>query len=310
MGSSHDGILNGREILPEKEMHMASFADFKNKSRTSIEDLSKKIEDMGKKESYKDDRYWRPELDKSSNGFAVIRFLPATGEEEIPWVKLFSHGFKGPGGWYIENSRTTLGERDPVSEMNSKLWNSGIESDKDIARVRKRRQNYISNILVVSDPANPQNEGKVFLYKYGKKIFEKIQEAMQPEFQDETPVNPFDFWEGANFKLKVRKVSGFVNYDKSEFDSPAPVMDGDDEQLEKIWNQQYSLTEIVDPKNFKTYEELKEKMHRVVGEDIRATDTVQKTAEVTEFSGETEEVKPDEKMDNLSYFEKLANDND
>ena len=153
---------------------MASFADFKNKSRTSIEDLSKKIEDMGKKESYKDDRYWRPELDKASNGYAVIRFLPATGEEEIPWVKLFSHGFKGPGGWYIENSRTTLGEKDPVSEMNSKLWNSGIESDKDIARARKRRQNYISNILVVSDPANPQNEGKVFLYKFGKKIFEKI----------------------------------------------------------------------------------------------------------------------------------------
>ena len=289
---------------------MASFADFKNKSRTSIEDLSKKIEDMGKKESYKDDRYWRPELDKASNGYAVIRFLPATGEEEIPWVKLFSHGFKGPGGWYIENSRTTLGEKDPVSEMNSKLWNSGIESDKDIARARKRRQNYISNILVVSDPANPQNEGKVFLYKFGKKIFEKIQEAMQPEFQDESPVNPFDFWEGANFKLKVRKVSGFVNYDKSEFDTPSPVMDGDDEKLENIWNQQYSLTEIVDPKNFKSYDELNQKMHRVVGDDIRATETVQKTAEVTEFSSETKEVEPDEKMDNLSYFEKVANDND
>jgi len=288
---------------------MASFADFKNKSRTSIEDLSKKIEDMNKKESYKDDRYWRPELDKSSNGFAIIRFLPATGEEEIPWVKLYSHGFKGPGGWYIENSRTTLGEKDPVSEMNSKLWNSGIESDKDIARARKRRQNYISNIFVVSDPANPQNEGKVFLYRFGKKIFEKIQEAMQPEFEDETPVNPFDMWKGANFKLKVRKISGFVNYDKSEFDSPVALVDGDDDQLEKIWKQQYSLTEIVDPKNFKTYEELKEKMHRVIGDDIRVTETVQKTAEVTDFSStETEEVEADEKMDNLSYFEKLANE--
>ena len=310
MGSSRGGTLMVGRSCRKKELYMASFADFKNKSRTSIEDLSKKIEDMGKKESYKDDRYWRPELDKASNGYAVIRFLPATGEEEIPWVKLFSHGFKGPGGWYIENSRTTLGEKDPVSEMNSKLWNSGIESDKDIARARKRRQNYISNILVVSDPANPQNEGKVFLYKFGKKIFEKIQEAMQPEFQDESPVNPFDFWKGANFKLKVRKVSGFVNYDKSEFDTPAPVMDGDDEQLEKIWNQQYSLTEIVDPKNFKSYDELNQKMHRVVGDDIRATETVQKTAEVTEFSSETKEVEPDEKMDNLSYFEKLANDND
>jgi hypothetical protein len=286
---------------------MASFADFKKKSKTSIEDLSKKIDDMNKKDSYKDDRFWRPELDKSSNGYAVIRFLPAPGEEEIPWVKLYSHGFKGPGGWYIENSRTTLGEKDPVSEMNSKLWNSGIESDKDIARARKRRLNYIANILVVSDPANPQNEGKVFLYKFGKKIFEKIQEAMQPEFDDEDAINPFDFWQGANFKLKVRKVAGFINYDKSEFDAVSALSD-DDTQLEEIWNQQYSLTEIVDPKNFKPYEELKEKMNRVIGEDIRATDTVQKTAEVTEFSSETEEVEADEKMDNLSYFEKLANE--
>lgn len=299
--------FSGREFLPERRCIMASFADFKKKSKTSIEDLSKKIDDMNKKDSYKDDRFWRPELDKSSNGYAVIRFLPAPGEEEIPWVKLYSHGFKGPGGWYIENSRTTLGEKDPVSEMNSKLWNSGIESDKDIARARKRRLNYIANILVVSDPANPQNEGKVFLYKFGKKIFEKIQEAMQPEFDDEDAINPFDFWQGANFKLKVRKVAGFINYDKSEFDAVSALSD-DDTQLEEIWNQQYSLTEIVDPKNFKPYEELKEKMNRVIGEDIRATDTVQKTAEVTEFSSETEEVEADEKMDNLSYFEKLANE--
>ena len=209
-----------------------SFSDFKNRSKSSIQDLTKKMESMTtSKDSYKDDRFWRPELDKSSNGYAVIRFLPAVDGEDLPWAKYYSHGFKGKGGWYIEKSRTTLGEKDPVSEMNTELWNSGIESDKDIARQRKRRLHYTSNILVVSDPANPQNEGKIFLYKYGKKIFDKIQEAMNPEFEDENPVNPFDFWQGANFKLKVRKVAGFINYDKSEFESASAMFDGDDELL-------------------------------------------------------------------------------
>jgi len=295
-----------------------SFSDFKNRSKTSIQDLTKKMESMtNSKDSYKDDRFWRPELDKSSNGYAVIRFLPAVDGEDLPWAKYYSHGFKGKGGWYIEKSRTTLGEKDPVSEMNTELWNSGIESDKDIARQRKRRLHYTSNILVVSDPANPQNEGKIFLYKYGKKIFDKIQEAMNPEFEDENPVNPFDFWQGANFKLKVRKVAGFINYDKSEFESASALFDGDDEKLEELWKTQYALSEFTDPSTFKTYDELKKRLGDVLGSDIRnsvPSDSVS-TAENVDFSKNenSTESQPTtesatESTDALSYFEKLANE--
>ena len=264
-----------------------SFSDFKKRSQSSIGELTKQIEQLNKKDSYKDDRFWRPELDKSSNGYAVIRFLPAVDGEDLPWAKYYSHGFKGKGGWYIEKSRTTIGDKDPVSEMNTELWNSGVEKDKDIARERKRRLHYTSNILVVSDPANPQNEGKVFLYKFGKKIFDKIQEAMQPEFADEDPINPFDFWTGANFKLKVRKVAGFINYDKSEFDSPAAVLDGDDAKLEELWKTQYALNEFIDPSTFKTYDELKKRLSEVLGSDIRQTEVVEtSTAESADFSNE------------------------
>ncbi len=290
------------------------FSDMKK--RSGGEGFNKLSEQMNKlakgSESYKDDRFWRPELDKAGNGYAVIRLLPASGEEEMPWVRLFSHGFKGKGGWYIENSRTTLGENDPVSEMNTQLWNSGVESDKDIARNRKRRLNYISNILIVSDPANPQNEGKVFLYKYGKKIFDKIQEAMQPEFADEDPINPFDFWKGANFRLKVRKVAGFVNYDKSEFESPSALFDGEDAKLEDLWKTQYALSEFNDPSNFKSYDELKSRLHSVLGENIRSVPEEEKTAEDVVLKKETETTSINDESaesdDALSYFEKLAND--
>tara|TARA_Y100001938_G_C8085854_1_gene431975 strand:+ start:1129 stop:2013 length:885 start_codon:yes stop_codon:yes gene_type:complete len=293
-----------------------SFADFKKRSQNNINDLTKKMEEMNTKDSYKDDRFWRPELDKSSNGFAVIRFLPAVDGEDLPWSKYYSHGFKGKGGWYIENSRTTLGQKDPVSEMNTELWNSGIEADKDIARQRKRRLHYVSNILVVSDPANPQNEGKVFLYKYGKKIFDKIQEAMQPEFADEEAINPFDFWKGANFKLKVRKVAGFINYDKSEFESSSTVLGGDDSALEELWKKEYPLSEFTDPTNFKSYDELKKRLDEVIGADIRAEAPANTpTAETTSFdngedSPSTPEVSTEdhEETDALSYFEKLANE--
>ena len=290
-----------------------SFADFKKKTKNSIESLTTKLEQMNTKESYKDDRFWRPELDKSSNGYAVIRFLPPCENEDLPWSKYYSHGFQGPGGWYIENSRTTLGEKDPVSEMNSKLWNSGVESDKDIARARKRKTNYVSNVLVVSDPANPQNEGKVFLYRYGQKIFQKIQEAMQPEFQDEDPVNPFDFWGGADFKLKIRRVSGFINYDKSEFASPTELFEGDDTILEQTWKKQYPLSEFVDPKNYKTYEELKTRLNEVIGGDERAVvdSSSTSTAESTSPSVSDKKDEPEtdsESSDALSYFEKLASD--
>ena len=290
---------------------MSDFADFKRKSRSSsnLDELSKKIQATSEKKSYKDDRFWRPELDKASNGYAVIRFLPAPPNEDLPWAKLYTHGFQAKGGWFIENSRTTFGEKDPVSEMNSELWNSGIESDKDIARARKRKLQYISNILVISDPANPQNEGKIFLYKFGKKIFDKIQEAMEPEFADEKAVNPFELWDGANFKLKVRKISGFINYDKSEFDSPSELFDGDDVQLEELWKKQYSLTAFTDPSNFKSYDELKQRLMDVVGDDIRSNDgtsapSIQETSDALESKSESVA----EETDALDYFERLAKD--
>ena len=288
---------------------MSSFDDFKKKSRSSIDDLTKALEETsGTTKSYKDERFWRPELDKASNGFAVLRFLPTPPNEELPFSKLYSHGFQGKGGWFIENSRTTLGEKDPVSEMNSELWNSGIESDKDIARTRKRKLQYISNILVISDPANPQNEGKVFLYKYGKKIFDKIQEAAKPEFADEEAVDVFNFWEGANFKLKVRRVAGFINYDKSEFDSAAALFDGDDAKLEELWNKQYSLTAFTDPSNFKSYDELKTRLQEVIGEDIRSTESRSSTVEDVSSSEVNSIDDSKDETDALSYFEKLSQD--
>tara|TARA_R100001594_G_scaffold89805_1_gene124264 strand:+ start:1556 stop:2434 length:879 start_codon:yes stop_codon:yes gene_type:complete len=290
-----------------------SFENMKSNSRSSFEKLTGELDKLSKKsESYKDDRIWKPELDKASNGYAVIRFLPAPQNEDLPWVRVFNHGFKGPGGWYIENSLTTLGQKDPVSEMNTQLWNSGVESDKDIARQRKRRLSYYSNILVVSDPKNPENEGKVFLYKYGKKIFDKIMEKMQPEFEDETAVNPFDFWNGANFRLKVRKVAGFINYDKSEFEDASPVMDGDDAKLEELWKTQYSLSEFTSPSNFKTYDELKTKLENVLGGNVRFTETAEDANEESftpEKSEESNSVSEDvDNDDALSYFEKLANE--
>ena len=286
----------------------------KRKSVGSISELTKKLESAEKKNSYQDDRFWKPTLDKASNGMAVFRFLPAPENEDMPWAKLYTHAFKVGGRWYIENSRTTIGEKDPVSEMNSELWNSGLESDKDIARDRKRKLSYISNILVLKDPGAPENEGKVFLYKYGVKIFNKIQEAMQPEFDDEDPINPFDYWAGANFKLKVRKVGGYINYDKSEFESPSELLGGDDGKLEELWKTQHSLQAFVAPDQFKTYDELKKKLQEVVGDDIRATESdfvSQKTVEDVVVEDTTSSDSGDsegEETDALSYFQSLGNE--
>ena len=291
-----------------------SFKDMKRKSVGSISELTKKLETAEKKNSYQDDRFWKPTLDKASNGMAVFRFLPAPENEDMPWAKLYTHAFKVGGRWYIENSRTTIGEKDPVSEMNSELWNSGLESDKDIARDRKRKLSYISNILVLKDPGAPENEGKVFLYKYGVKIFNKIQEAMQPEFDDEDPINPFDYWAGANFKLKVRKVGGYINYDKSEFESPSELLGGDDGKLEELWKTQHSLQAFVAPDQFKTYDELKKKLQEVVGDDIRATESdfvSQKTVEDVVVEDTTSSDSGDsegEETDALSYFQSLGNE--
>ena len=242
-----------------------SFADLKRKSQSNFDFLQKELEKSSSNKNV-DERFWKPEVDASGNGYAVIRFLPAPEGETLPWAKLYSHAFQGPGGWYIENSRTTLdrNEKDPVGEVNRRLWNSGSDEDKETARKQKRKLQYYSNIYVVKDPKHPENEGKVFLYKYGKKIHDKILAAMQPEFQDETPVNVFDLWEGANFKLKIKKVAGYWNYDSSEFDSVS-ALSADDDQLEATWKSEHSLAAFTAPDQFKSYEDLEKRLNLVLG---------------------------------------------
>jgi hypothetical protein len=249
-----------------------SFANLKKQSSLGslTQKLVKEVEKMSTTSSGADERLWKPEMDKTGNGFAVIRFLPAPEGEELPWAKMYSHAFQGPGGWYIENSLTTIGQKDPLGEHNRELWNTGSEANKETVRKQKRKLSYYSNIYVVKDPTNPQNEGKVFLFKYGKKIFDKIMEAMQPEFEDETPINPFDFWQGANFKLKIVKKDGYWNYDKSEFGSVEPLLD-DDEAMEAIWKKQYSLTAITAPDQFKSYEDLERRLKMVLGQKTSPT---------------------------------------
>src|SRR5210317_636465 len=266
------------------------------------------------KKSYVDERLWKPNVDKAGNGYAVIRFLPAPKGEEMPWVRLWNHAFQGPTGqWYIENSLTTLNQKDPVSEYNTQLWNSGNEKDKEIVKKQKRKLSYYSNIYVVKDPVNPQNEGKVFLFRYGKKIFDKIMAAMQPEFQDETPINPFDLWQGANFKLKIRKVDGYWNYDKSEFESTSALSD-DDGALERIYKSEYSLADFTAADNFKSYDELKKRLNDVlntttapVGTAEDFLDTAPAPTFKSEPAPEPATVDADED-DAMSYFQKLAND--
>ena len=244
-----------------------SFAKLKKQSSLGslTQKLVKEVEKMNNGSGNQDERLWKPEMDKTGNGYAVIRFLPAPDSEDLPWVKMYSHGFQGPGGWYIENSLTTIGGKDPVSEHNRELWNSGNEDDKAIVRRQKRKLSYYANIYVVKDPTNPQNEGGVFLYKFGKKIFDKVMEAMQPEFEDETPINPFDFWQGANFKLKIVKKDGYWNYDKSEFDTVSPLLD-DEDALEALWKKQYSLVALTAADQFKSYDDLQKRLKYVLGQ--------------------------------------------
>ena len=245
------------------------FSKLKSQSKSSLEKLSQELSKMNQQfDSGKDDRFWYPNVDKAGNGFAVIRFLPAPGDEPVPFIRMWEHGFKGPTGqWYIEKSLTTLNKPDPVSELNTKLWNMSSDDDspsRKQVRAQKRKLNYICNIYVIQDQANPENNGKVFLFKFGKKLFDKINEAMHPQFSDEQPLNPFDLWAGANFKLKIRNVEGYRNYDKSEFGSSAPLFE-DDEQMEAVWKREHSLQAFLDPSNFKTYEELQSKLNKVLG---------------------------------------------
>ena len=293
-----------------------SFANLKSARGSSIDKLVNAAQAVNEKtetKSYADDRFWKPTQDKAGNGYAVIRFLPAKEGEDLPWVRYWDHGFKGPSGlWYIENSLTSINQADPVSESNGLLWNSGREEDKQTARDRKRRLHYVSNVMVVSDSANPDAEGKVFLYKFGKKIFDKIMDVMQPQFADEDPVNPFDFWEGADFKLKIRKVEGWTNYDKSEFSAPSALAGGNDEELENIYSKIYSLSDFMDPKNYKSYNELKAKLNRVLGVDAGETmeaPEVHYAAAPSEIVAEPSPIAESNDDDTLSYFAKLAKDN-
>ena len=303
-----------------------SFSALKQNRANDIANLVSAAESIGggtqEKKSYADERFWKPTVDKAGNGYAVLRFLPAPTGEDLPWVRYWDHGFKGPTGlWYIENSLTSIGQPDPVGEMNSVLWNTGRDEDKAIARERKRRLHYVTNIMVVSDPSNPASEGKVYLYKFGKKIFDKIMDVMQPAFQDETPVNPFDFWEGADFKLKIRQVEGYRNYDKSEFASPSALHEGDDTKLEGVYNTLYSLQEFLDPKNYKSYAELKTKLSRVLGEEGAPMSTAESvslddSAPIPSFPEQSQpepqaasSTSDSDEDDTMSYFAKLAQQN-
>lgn len=296
-----------------------SFASLKKSSKKDFSKLTEEIEKLNSSSTNTngnntDNRLWKLTVDKAGNGHAVIRFLPAPEGEDIPWVRIWDHGFQGPGGWYIENSLTTLGKKDPVSEHNSKLWNSGIESNKDVARKQKRRLSHYANIYVLNDPANPDNNGKIFLFKFGKKIFDKLNDMMNPEFDDETPTNPFDLWAGANFKLRARQVAGFRNYDKSEFES-ASALSEDDGELEKIWGQEYSLQEFVAPKNFKSYDELNARLTKVLGlaeqsglEDSPEPQMAFDEAPALPTAETVSDDNNDDEDDSLSYFSKLADE--
>jgi len=295
-----------------------SFADLKKKSSNNLQFLQKELEKTVSNKNV-DERFWKPEVDASGNGYAVIRFLPAPDGETVPWAKVYSHAFQGPGGWYIENSRTTLGEKDPVGEVNRQHWNNGTEEGKDIARRQKRKLSYYSNIQVIKDPKHPENEGKVFLYKYGKKIHDKILAAMQPEFQDETPVNVFDLWEGANFKLKIKKVAGFWNYDSSEFDSVS-ALSSDDTELEATWKSEHSLEAFTAADQYKSYEDLEKRLQLVLGSAPRATvpsvdsEEYEPVAAAPQSSFRQQMSAPVKKEavveddDALSYFASLASD--
>ena len=296
-----------------------NFKDLKKTSSANIDQLITEMDKLsGGGKSYIDDRYWTLPLDeKTGNATALVRFLPVAKDNNIPWVSLFSHGFQGPGGWYIENSLTTLGQPDPVSETNSELWNTGIDANKDIVRKRKRKQHFITNILVVSDPRNPKNEGKVFLYKFGKKIFQKIQDALKPEFETDKPIDVFDLWKGANFRLKVRKVEGYPNYDNSFFEAVSPICEGDEAKMEMVWNSEYDLKEIISPKNFKTYDELKTRMNRVLGNTAKAGPTAEAKQTIRESAPKVKaedapwaapEASGDDEDDALAYFKGLADD--
>jgi len=298
-----------------------SFAQMKRNRNTAFEKLNAELTKIDGPKNQEDERFWRPAVDKAGNGYAIVRFLAAPGEEDVPFVRIWDHGFKGPGGWYIEKSLTTLGQQDPCSEYNQKLWATGDPADKKFVQGvqgtpgSKRRLYYVSNVYVIKDSANPENEGKVFLFQYGKKIWDKLNGAMHPEFEDEKPMNPFDLWDGANFKIKIRKVDGYRNYDSSEFETPSPLFESDDE-IEKVWKSEFPLAAFTDPKEFKSYEQLKARLDKAMGTSTRTDDGDDEEFVPTKAPREAKSKKAtaektivpddDEDEDSTKFFEKLA----
>ena len=288
------------------------------RNRTDVSKLVSAAQDNGgeKQSNGPDERMWIPTRDKAGNGYAIIRFLPPPEGNDLPWARYWDHAFKGPTGqWYIERSLTSIGQQDPLGEANAKLWNSGNDADKAIVRERKRNLRYVANILVLHDPANPENEGKVKMYRFGKKIFDKIMDAMQPQYEE--PVNPFDLWEGADFVLKIKKVDGYPNYDSSMFKPASPLHDGDEAKLEEIYAKTFDLSEFTDPANYKTYDELKARLNIVLGEtaprtvqETVALDEVAEPAPIPSAEPATAEttVFADDDDDTMDYFKRLAQD--
>ena len=299
-------------------MKPMSFSSLKKNKASVFSQLQKQLE-KSQQVGTVDERFWKLSTDKAGNGFAIIRFLPACEGEDMPFVKLYSHAFQGPGGWYIENSLTTLGQKDPLGEYNRELWNSGDESLKEQVRKQKRKLQYYSNIYVVKDPSNPENEGKVFLFRYGKKIYDKIMEAVNgDELEGRAGYNPFDFWAGANFKLRAKKVAGYPNYDSSEFESPGTLEDLDDAQLESIWKREFALQSIVAPDQFKSFDQLQERLNSVLNLKKPEVLTQKQKAEPEEVVAATpvfnkkeddsasQSSMVEEDDDVLDYFQKLA----
>lgn len=278
---------------------MTTFSQLKKNSgsKNNLERLTKYAEELGgNKKRQADERFWYPAVDKAGNGSALIRFLPTPDGGQHEFVRLFTHGFQEKR-WFIENCPTTIGGKCPVCEHNSELWNTGVEAHKALVRGsgnkagRKRQLSYIANIYVIKDPANPENEGKVFLFRYGKKIHDMIQFAMKPPadgIEEIDPIDPYDLWEGANFKMVIRNVDGRRNYDKSGFLASTPLMK-DDAKLEEIWKSEYDIEEFVSKGSFKDYNTLMTQFNAALGAVAPQT-TRQAVEEVEEQWSKTDEL--------------------
>lgn len=302
---------------------MSNFSQLKQTSQDSLRKLTEQMNKMNPESESKkgDENFWKPTVDKAGNGSAIIRFLPAPEGEDVPFVRYWDHGFQGPGGkWYIEKSLTSIGEKDPVAEYNSKLWKESDNDDspqRKQARKQKRRLHYVANIYVVKDPGNPENNGKVFLYDFGKKIFEKLNAVMHPVddgIEEKKPINPFCLWTGANFYLRMRQVDGYRSYETSSFGESKSLLD-DDKALETVWKQEHSLKGFLDHSKYKTFAELDRRLKEVLELNVPSTPDeapkmaeppVARTAPAKTLPERKTPVLDEEDEDDLSFFKKLA----